>query len=405
MGKSNLFTGQPIFSQLLKLIPITLVHDVAREHGSNRYYKVFKAHNHLVRMLYASFLGCTSLREITTGLQANAGRLGHLRLISAPRRSTLSDANRDRDASFFEDLFHRLYNLHFLPDSRFQLRGEEKRLFLIDSTTISLFSDIMKGAGMASASGKKKGGVKAHMVVDSRHDLPCFIFITEAKENDRAIFPKVQLPKNSVVVFDKGYINYHQFQTWTKDEVTWVTRLNKGSAFEELISHPVDSNAMEQGILSDKRVKLGRPSNSKKSPVIEARIVEFFDKEKNRVFHFITNDHESDALQITQLYKQRWQIEILFKRIKQRYPLRYFLGENPNAIKIQIWAAMICDLLVKIIQQKVNGIGKRMWSYANISAMIKHHLMTYIKLIDFLMNPEKALHNYHPPNNQTYLNF
>ena len=126
----------------------------------------------------------------------------------------------------------------------------------------------------------------------------------------------------------------------------------------------------------------------------------FFDNDKQRSFSFVTNDMESEPEVIAQLYKQRWQIELLFKRIKQRYPLKYFLGDNPNAIKIQIWTALLCDLLVKVIQTQINKVKKKAWAYASISSMIKHHLMTYINLKAFLLNPEKSLKYYRPPTNQ-----
>ena len=120
-------------------------------------------------------------------------------------------------------------------------------------------------------------------------------------------------------------------------------------------------------------------------------------------FEFITNDFDSEALEISSIYKRRWQIEMLFKRIKQRYPLKYFLGDNPNAVKIQIWCALICDLLVKIIQKQVNAKKQRKWSYANLSGMIKHHLMTYVNLVPFLMEPDKTFKVYRPPEEQLAL--
>lgn len=396
MSKTNFFTGQPVFTQLLKLIPSNLVERISRKHSSDRYCKKFMAHDHLVTMLYAGFFQCTSLGELITGLQANASRLHHLGLKNTPRKSTLADANGRRDAAFLADLYHELYGMHFgLPDSR--MKTEERKLFIIDSTTISLFSEIMKGAGSYKDNGRKKGGVKAHMMVDAQHDIPSFIYISEAKEHDLVFLQKLYVPDHAMVVMDRAYVNYKKFNEWDKRDIKWVTRLKRDAFIQPVKNLPLDEPDEEAGVLSDRLVVLGRPSNRRITPLIRARIIEYYDREKNRNFCFITNDMLSSAGYIADIYRRRWQIETLFKRIKQRYPLKYFLGDNPNAIKIQIWAALLCDLLVKIIQHRVNNVKIKPWSYANISAMIKHHLMTYIDLEAFLLNPEKTIRHYHPP--------
>lgn len=390
MDKDNLFTGQPVFTQLLKLIPRDLVEQISQKHKGDRYCKRFFAYDHLVSMLYAGFFQCTSIRELVTGLQANAGKLNHLGLKNAPVKSTFSDANQRRPEAFFGELYHQLYQKHLgLADSR--PKNKEDRLFIIDSTTISLFSSIMHGAGTAKNNGKKKGGAKAHMMIDSHHDLPAFIAITEAKEHDLVFLQQLHVPDNATVVLDKAYVNYVQFDKWTKRNIKWVTRLKRDAVIQPVMSLPVDEDQFAKGVRTDRIVVLGRPSNRNKTPLIKTRIVEYHDAEKNRTFSFITNDFFSDAFHIAELYRRRWQIEILFKRIKQRYPLKYFLGESPNAIKIQIWTALICDLLVKIVQRAVNASKTKPWAYASISAMIKHHLMTYLNLWAFLRNPEKAL--------------
>ena len=146
------------------------------------------------------------------------------------------------------------------------------------------------------------------------------------------------------------------------------------------------------GIISDKLVILGDPKNNK-TLKIKARIIKYKEPDTGKIFEFVTNNTKFLPIKIADIYKRRWQIELLFKRIKQRYPLRYFLGENENAIKIQVWCALIVDLLVKIIQDRT----KKKWSYSNISSIIKLHTMTYINLKLFLENPEKTFKNYHPP--------
>ncbi|MBP7645074.1 MAG: IS4 family transposase [Saprospiraceae bacterium] len=388
MDKNTIFTGQPVFNQILDFINRSDFDSLVKEHKGDRYCKKFMSYDHLVTMLYSAFFQCNSLREITTGMQANYNKLHHVGLKQLPARSTLSEANERRPEAIFSGLYNLLYKAHFsLPDSRSK-KSREEELYILDSTTIKLFSSVMKGAGTASRSGKKKGGAKAHVMMDSKHDLPAFICISEAKENDLLIYKHVQIPNGSTVVFDKAYTKYQEFISMEKRSIRWVTRLKIDTHVEMKEERMVDEESRNSGVMRDYFAIIGRPSNQHITPRVNVRVVDYHDTLEDRCFLFLTNDFERRPEEIAALYKKRWQIELLFKRLKQRYPLRYFLGDNPNAIKIQIWAALICDLLVKLIQKKVSLRTKRKWSYANISSMIKHHLMSYIKLIEFLVNPE-----------------
>lgn len=395
MGKSTFFTGQPVFAQLLSLVPKHLIESISRRYSADRYCKKLMTYGHVVTMLYACFHKTTSLRELTTGLLANSLRLQHLGLMYTPRRSTLADANMRRPAAIFAELYHSLYKRHFsLPDSP----SKTQRLFIIDSTTISLFSSIMRGAGTSKADGRKKGGVKAHTLLDAGNNTPAFIHITEGKEHDLTFLSVVEVPAGSTVVMDKAYTKYLQFYHWNCQGVRWVTRTKNDASIKELQVRNLPEQSKAQGVMGDRTIQLGRESNHKQTKLITAREVHYFDKEKGRSFRFISNDMDCPAEEIAQLYKQRWQIELVFKRIKQNYPLRYFLGDSPNAIQIQVWASLLCDLLVRIVQQLANRTGRNKWAYANVAAMIRHHLMTYIDLLAFLRNPQKALLDFKPPN-------
>ncbi len=396
MSKSTFFTGQPIFCQLLNLIPRHLIASSVKEHSSDRYYKRYKSYDHLVTMLYTCFQKCSSLREVVTGLMACHHRLSHLGLKYVPRRSTLSEANNNRSHEFFSAVYERLYHTyyHFSPDSR--LKGSiENRLFLIDSTTISLFSDIMKGMGSHPVNGKKKGGAKAHLVVKASEDVPVYSIITHASKSDKEIFKHVDLPEGAIVVFDKGYNSYEKFAEFNSQSITWVTRISD-VAYQELIAHlPVSEKEKEAGVIADDKVLLGRPSN-RKTKKIAVRRITFYDSVTKKTFVFITNHKTFKASTIAAIYKRRWQIELLFKRLKQSYPLKHFLGESENAIKVQIWCALITDLLLSIVKKQL----KKKWSFANICSMVRLHLMNYLDLILFLENPEKSLMNYSERLNQ-----
>jgi hypothetical protein len=389
MVKDALFTGQPIFTQLLSFLNRGRIARLTSLHKADRYYKKFHTYDHLVTMLYAIFHNCTSIREVTTGMQACVNRLEHLGLQYCPRKSTLSDANRDRPADVFEAIFLDLYNhLHtFLPDSRSKAKWFS-RLYVIDSTTISLFKEILKNAGRTAANGKRKGGIKVHTCIKAEEDVPCLVKMTAAAASDVPFIKKLKLPEGSIVAMDKGYADYTQFDTWTKEKVWWVTRMKKGAQYEIIEPLPISDREKRKGIQFDAKIILGHTTHNQitRTP---ARLIHFYDKEKDEIFYFITNNTKLNASTIGLIYKHRWQIELLFKRIKQSYPLQYFLGDNENAIRIQIWCALIADLLLKFVQSRL----KRAWSFTNLASMVRIHLMTYIHLFKFLEHPDRALIN------------
>jgi hypothetical protein len=334
-------------------------------------------------------------------MQVSFTQLNHLSMQSVPRRSTVSDANKRRNEAFFGKLYHGLYSHYFTssPDSR-QRKSIEERLFIIDSTTINLFSDVMKAMGMKPVSGKSKGGAKAHLLIKADEDVPRFVDLTDGTKNDKLFLKHLHLESGSIVVFDKGYTSYSQMAQWSKDNVTWVTRNRVNASYVIQGSNSLSANQERRGVLADENILMGRPSN-KKTIKVTARKITYWHAESKRTFEFITNNMTLSAVTIADIYKKRWQIESLFKRIKQSYPLKYFLGDTENAIKIQIWCSLITDLLVKIIQNKIK---RKNWSYANLSSMIRLHLMSYVNIFKFLNDPDKALIGYKIQSHQPQLN-
>jgi hypothetical protein len=402
MNKSTIFSGQPIFTQLLALIPDHLINKLARQHRTDRYCKTFDSKHHLVTLLFGIINQCTSLREVITGLQVASSKQGHFKLVNDIHRSTLADANKRRTEVFFGDLFHELYKFHYgLPDSRKikPRQSYEKRLFIIDSTTIKLFHDVLKGAGTKPLNGKRKGGLKAHVMIKASEDIPCMVNLTPASANDKTFFKYIDLSRGSIITFDKGYANFRKFDQWTQSVVNWITRVRENWVINVYEQKIVSASQKTLGIISDELVILGDPNNNK-TLKIKARIVNYIDPLTNKNLSFVTNNTKFIATNIANIYKNRWQIELLFKRIKQRYPLKYFLGESANAIKVQVWCALIADLLIKIIQDRT----KRKWAYSNISSIIRLHLMTYVNIQSFLDNPDQVLKNYKPPEQSYQLN-
>src|SRR5690606_1877557 len=335
---------------------------------------------------------CSSLRELITGLQANSHRLIHLGLKYTPRRSTLADANKRRSAAFFQDLFHALYRHHYgsLPDSRIKGKLDEK-LFVIDSTTISLFCDVLKGAGTYGLNGKKKGGIKAHVLTRISDEVPCFVHLSDAVRSDRIFMPMVELPAGSVVCMDKAYVNYKVMRNWTQKGVWWVTRLSERLKYEIIENRPLKEHHQNQGIRRDSEILLGNPNDRRQRQLQKARLVTYYDQVAKREFVFLTNNLHYSPLTVAYIYQKRWNIELLFKRVKQNFQFHNFLGDNENAIKIQLWCTLIADLLISIVKRRVDRLRKRKWSFANIAGLIRQHLTTYIDLMRFLINPEKAI--------------
>lgn len=390
MGKNIYFFGNPVFGQLINLIPEHLIKDLVSNNNSDYYYKRFKTYDHLVVMLYACLHQCESLRVLVTGIQAHQQKLRHLGLKDIPKRSTISDANRLRDSIFFEQLFHKLVN-HFmgnLSDSLFTAKDKiHHRLFIVDSTTVKLFSDIMKGAGSKPSDGRCKGGAKVHVLLDSKHDLPRAVHISEGKDSDKLMFKVMRLPPHSIITFDKGYRDYKMWHELSSNNITWVTRPIGDETFEIIEERFVTQQCSEAGIIEDKIIRIGSGIN--KNVILTARYVYYKDPETGKELTFVTNNTQLKPAQIAWIYKQRWQIEVFFKRLKRHSPLRYFLGENENAIRIQIWCSLIIDLLIQWLKEH----AQQKWSFVNVSAIVRHLAMDYFNLSKYLNNPRNHIRN------------
>ena len=385
MGKSTNFSGQPIFNQLLTFIDKSEIRKIAKDHGGERYVKKFTTYNHLVVMLFVAFEGYHSIREVILGLLANAHRLSHLGLSYLVKRSTLSEANKRRNSKIFEDIYMSVYRKHAssLADSRLSDK-ELKRLYIMDSSTISLFKDILKGVGRNPKSGKKKGGIKAHTLIKADENVPCLIRYSEAAKHDHMFLQDAQnLPSGSIITFDKGYVDYEMYEVFTDKSIWYVTRLKDNALYKARKEFDIPDDA-DSGVLKDEEVVLLYGTN--KSQEHKARRIAYWDSENERLFEFITNNMELPAEKIAYIYKKRWQIELLFKQLKQNFPLKYFLGDNENAIEIQIWAAMLANLLISLIRSKV----KRSWAFSNMVSIIRRQLMNYINIYAFLEDPEKC---------------
>ena len=392
-----------MYGQLINLLDKSKIMRFSRENGGERYVKHFDAWQHLVVMLYAVIRRFDSLREITDSMFPEARKLSHLGINMMPRRSTLSDANTRRSEKVFEAIYRDLYSTYkdeLSSDSRRrQVPKWLGRLQIIDSTTITLFSNlIFKGVGRHPKTGRKKGGIKVHANIHANEAVPSDIRFTSAATNDSFMLRPSNYSRGDILALDRAYINYAKFEELSANGVVYVTKMKKGLVCQtEKDTMLMDADGKmalrEQLVVFRKRVNAGR--------LIEhhARIVTYVDVKKNkaRLVSLLTNEVDMAAEDIIEIYRKRWLIELLFKQLKQNFPLRYFFGESANAIKIQIWVTLIANLLLMVIQKRV----KRPWSFSGLATMVRIMLMYHVNAYTFLEEPEKdwakVLQNTEPP--------
>lgn len=389
MGKSIHFSGQPLYSQVIKLLDKSKILQTSRKYGGEHYVKRFDGWTHLVVMLYAVIMRFDSLREIMASIQAEARKLCHLGITTMPSRSTLSDANKRRPEIIFESIYRDLYTTYrniLSSDSR-QNRDTAwmKRLQIIDSTTITLFSNLLfKGVGRHPKTGKKKGGIKVHTVIHANEGVPSDIKFTSAATNDSFMLRPSVLNKGDIIAMDRAYIDYEKLETLTQREVMYVTKMKKNLRYNIIgdCMYQTKEGLMEvriQNVTFSKMLKDGTIL------VHHARIITYVDIKKHKLVSLLTNDMESEPNEIIEIYRKRWEIELLFKQIKQNFPLKYFYGESANAIKIQIWVTLIANLLLMVMKKGLT----RSWSFSILATMMRITLMYYVDFYSLFNHPEK----------------
>ena len=389
MGKSIHFSGQPLYSQVIKLLDKSKILQTSRKYGGEHYVKRFDGWTHLIVMLYAVIMRSDSLREIMASLQAESRKLCHLGIRLMPSRSTLSDANRRRPEIIFESIYRDLYTTYrniLSSDSR---KNKDtawmKRLQIIDSTTITLFSNLLfKGVGRHPKTGKKKGGIKVHTVIHANEGVPSDIKFTSAATNDSFMLGASVLNKGDIIAIDRAYIDYEKLETLIQREVMYVTKMKKNLKYNiiEDCMYQNDKGLMEvriQNVTFSKILKDGTVL------IHHARIITYVDIKKHKQVSLLTNDMESDPNEIIEIYRKSWEIELLFKQIKQNFPLKYFYGESANAIKIQIWVTLIANLLLMVMKKGLI----RSWSFSGLATMMRITLMYYVDFYSLFNHPEK----------------
>jgi hypothetical protein len=367
-----------LFSQLLQEIPRIQFERLVRRHGAERHAKGYTCWNQLVSMLFCHLAGADSLREICNGLACCLGKLVHLDVRRMPNKSTLSYANAHRPAKLYEDLFwttlESFRSRGQLPGQRHRFRFKNK-LFSLDSTTISLCLNLFPWAEFRRA----KGGVKVHVLLDHADYMPTFVAISEAKKHDVTLAKVLNLNRGSIVAMDRAYNDYKMFARWTEGGVFFVTRM-KDNAIYEVVERkrlPINRN-----ILSDEIIRLTGVKAAEKCPHLLRRVV-VWDPDNEREIVLLTNHLKFGATTIADIYKDRWQIELFFKALKQNLKIKSFIGTTENALRIQIWTALLALLLLKWLHYLSRGP----WSFSNLVSLLRFNLFTYRDLMKWITNP------------------
>jgi hypothetical protein len=363
-----------MFSQILKLVPRLEFEKLVRETGAERAAKGLSSWSQFVAMMFCQLGRAHSLREISGGLKSCEGKLAHLG-IEAPARSSLSYANRHRPWQLYEQVFYQLLErVRSSITTKHKFRFKNK-LVSLDSTVIDLCVSMFDWAKFR----RTKGAVKLHLVLDHDGYLPCFGVITEGKVHDVKVAHQLTFAPGTVVVDDRGYNDYRLFARWTEQEIFFVTRMKDNAQFEVVQEHEPPQN---RGILADQTIRLTGVGAQDKCPHLLRR-VKAVRADTGDILVFLTNHHQLGASTVAAIYKERWQIELLFKALKQNLKIKTFIGTSANAVKTQIWCALISMLLLRYLQLR-SRFG---WSLSNLVALLRMNLFTHRDLQAWLDQP------------------
>jgi hypothetical protein len=368
-----------LFSQLISLFDRHKFSALVHAHQAERYSKGFSSWDHFVAMLFCQLAQAKSLREICGGLACCLGKLRHLGMDQAPNKSTLSYANAHRPWEMYRDLFYQTLTVCRQAGPGHHKFRFKNKLLSLDSTTISLCLSLFPWARFR----RTKGAVKLHLLLDHDGYLPTFALITTGNRHDVAMARQFPLAPGSIVAVDRGYTDYRLFNQWTGNGVFFVTRLKENAQYEVVGAYNPPQN---RNIVSDQIIRLTGP-RAKNGYPHELRRIVVWDAEGEREIVLLTNHLEFGATTISAIYKDRWQIELFFKAIKQNLKIKTFVGTSENALYIQIWTALIAMLLVKYLQFK-SRFG---WSLSNLVAFLRWNLFTYRDLWDWINEPFDVL--------------
>jgi Transposase DDE domain/Domain of unknown function (DUF4372) len=374
-----MITVTSCFSQLLSLIDRAGFARAVKQHQAERGAKGFSCWDQFVSMLFCQMGAAHSLREICGGLGTAMGKLVHLGMREAPSRSTLAYANNHRPwqvyQTVFEDLLTQCQALAARKKRRFRFKNPLRSL---DGSVIELCVSVFDWARFQ----RTKGAIKLHLQLDHQGYLPCCAVLTDANTSEISIARQMEFAPGTIVVVDRGYLDYTLYERWSRTGVYFVTRSHSNMVYEVVETRVL---AMRGSVLSDQTIKLSSHYAQKRCPTTLRRVV-VWNADHEREFVFLTNITHLAASTIAAIYKERWQIELFFKALKQNLKIKTFVGTSENAVQVQIWTALIAMLLLKFLLLKSTWA----WSLSNLAAMLRFNLLSYRDLWVWLDAPFKV---------------
>lgn len=368
--------GTSLFGQVLSLIPRMEFERAVRLHQAERGAKGFSCWDQFVGMLFCQLGQAKSLREICGGLASCVGKLQHLGIREAPKRSTLAYANEHRPWELYQTVFHQL-----LERCQLAARGRRSfrfkhRLHSLDSSMIDMCLSLFDWARYKRA----KGAIKLHLLLDHEGYLPVFAHLTDGKVADVDVARTLDLPADSMIVVDRGYLNYALYAHWTERGIWFVTRARTNMDYRVLELAEIREGS---GILEDATIELASKHAQRQGCTFPLRRVVHADPQSGEELVFLTNHMRLAASTIARVYKDRWQIETFFRTLKQNLKIKTFVGTGPNAVRIQIWTALIAMLMLKYLQLK----SRLAWSLSNLVALLRWNFFTYRDLWRWIDDP------------------
>ena len=364
-----------LFSQMLGLIPRDKFERLVSKHDSDKHQKGINSWTHLVAMLFCHIGGAASVRDISNGLTSTTGNLSHLGVDRVPCKSSLSYINKNRTPELFKAVYFMLLE-HLSGNHKFSRPGLsrlKRKIFLADASIIPLCLKVFNWACYRS----QKGDIKLHTVLDYDRLLPGFIKLTDANTHEIKVAREISFPKGSVVVVDRGYLDFAWLKVLDSSRCFFVTRAKSNMAYE--IKEQYD---VEGGVLQDEDIVLTTYASKKEYGSLLRRVV-YLDSISGKEYVFLTNNRHWDAQTVADIYKERWAIEVFFKQVKGHMKIKSFVGTSENAVLIQIWTAMIAMLILKYLKEKADY----KWHLSNMVTFVRLNLFVKIGLMEWLNNP------------------
>lgn len=370
-----------VFAQLVEFLNQDKFRRLVSKYQGDRYVKYYSTWNQLLTLIFGQLSRSASLRDCVLALQAHRSKLYHLGVGKTVTRSNLSKANEQRDFRIFEDFAY-----YMIAEARRKrvndMGGTEAHIYAFDSTTIALCLSIFDWAKFR----KKKGGIKVHTLFDVIAGVPTFVHITEAKVHDMNAMDDIPYEVGSFYIFDRGYNDYSRLYTIHRIGATFILRAKNNVKYKRLSW----MRRLQPNVLSDSKIKFTGPYKKDAYPE-PLRLIKYWDEENKREFTFLTNNFELTALEIAELYRQRWQIELFFKWLKQHLKIKHFYGTSLNAVKIQVYVAIITFCLVAIVQHdmKLELSTYEVLHILSVSLTTKMHLVDLLNKTNFQNDKER----------------